>query len=653
MTVREVLASTLVCALAGACASNDRPPELQNTTMIGIDEHRHATSGDAYEIMQYVNDPIEGFNRGSFGFTKAVVDGFVRPVAIGWRTVFPQPVRDGIDRFAYNLAWPNRFVSLLLQGAPLRAAVDTGHFLVNTSAGLAGFLDVAGPLGIPTYKEDVGQAFGRWGFGPGFYLFLPVLGPSSGRDGLGRVFDMALSPATYLPGVGLVFTVNAFSSRVRTYDMLTASGTDLYLPVRALWAINRDIQVEDYQIPETAWAEADPDPALNSTLTRLDDSEFPARQRSGEVEGALAGKKVPYSLWLQREPAPLVFIIPGIGAHRTATNAVKLAESAWERGYSAAIVSSPFNPEFILTGLSATYPGYTPSDAADLYRALGAIRVDIEQREPGKVRSTSLMGYSLGGIAALFVSQIERQTNAPNALHFERIVAINPAVDLRYAARTFDGYFDAPLEWPAEQRFARTTDAVKKAFVIRQGDDQETAKIREHATLPFTRPGSEFLIGLSSRAATIQAIAASRQRGGEELALIPAQSETFRGPFAAEIESNTLQRYMDELAIPYFAKQEGGRRSVEQLFAAADLYSQEAGLRDDPRIAVFTSKDDFILEARDLAWLEQVFAGRITVFSEGGHLGNMFMLPVQDAFMQALGTSDRPPVASPRADLRH
>ena len=94
---------------------------------------------------------------------------------------------------------------------------------------------------------------------------------------------------------------------------------------------------------------------------------------------------MPYSLWLQPKPAPIVYIIPGIGSHRTTTNAVKLAESAWNRGYSAVIISNPFNPEFILTGLSATYPGYTPSDAEDIYRALNQIRAHIESRYPGRV----------------------------------------------------------------------------------------------------------------------------------------------------------------------------------------------------------------------------------------------------------------------------
>jgi hypothetical protein len=94
---------------------------------------------------------------------------------------------------------------------------------------------------------------------------------------------------------------------------------------------------------------------------------------------------------------------------------------------------------------------------------------------------------------------------------------------------------------------------------------------------------------------------------------------------------------MDELAIPYFVERAGGKQSVDELFAQANLYSQEAGLRDDPRIHVFTNRDDFILQQSDLAWLEQVLGPRITVFPAGGHLGNMYLPQVQAAFMDALG----------------
>ena len=213
--------------------------------------------------------------------------------------------------------------------------------------------------------------------------------------------------------------------------------------------------------------------------------------------------------------------------------------------------------------------------------------------------------------------------------------------NLEYAAGIFDQYFDAPLEWPAGERRDKTTGAVKKAFVIAQGSDEDTVLIRKHKTLPFTRQGSNFLIGLSSRTMTMQAIAASSQKGGQQLPLVEPKQGIFRGPFAVEVESTTLKRYMDELAIPYFVGKEGGAETTEQLFTKANLYSQEAGLRDDPRIYVFTNKDDFILQTSDLPWLEKLFAGRITVFPGGGHLGNMFMPQVQAAFMEALTASPK------------
>jgi ABC-type transporter lipoprotein component MlaA len=637
MKVRAALGLVLAASLSTACATSDTESRTHHVQTMGIQDQYQPTTSDSYELMQYVNDPIEPVNRGSFTVTKGAVDYAVRPAAIGWRAIFPQPVRTSIDNFAYNLEFPDRFVSLLLQGEVVDAGVETGNFLVNTTAGIAGFFDVAKEIGIPTRDEDVGQAFGRWGIGPGFYFFLPLLGPSSGRDAVGKVFDTVLSPTLYVNTFGIVFgvfAVNSFSSRINTYDMMAESGVDLYLPVRTLWAINREIKVSNYEIPEIAWTDANPSPSLGIMLTTLDDPNFPSQNENAYVGIEGAGAPLPYSLWLQEQPAPLVYIVPGIGSHRTATNAVKLAESAWKRGYSAVIISNPFNPEFIRTALSATYPGYTPSDAQDIYKSLQAIQGDIERRYPGRVTSESLMGYSLGGIATLFVAEIERKNPDPHALHFERVVAINPAVNLEYAAGLFDQYFDAPLGWPAAERRDRTAEAVKKAYVIAQGRDQD--KIKQHGTLPFTRDGSEFLIGLSTRAMTMQAISASSLRGGKTLTLTPGGAGGFHGAFAIEVESNTLKRYMDELAIPYFAEKDGGRESVEQLFAKANLYSQEPGMRDDPRIHVFTNEDDFILQKSDLSWLEGVFAGRITVFPGGGHLGNLYMPQVQAAFMDAL-----------------
>ncbi len=642
VTLGGRFAALIAMALSVGCATDDTLTRARTVRTMGVEQYRLPTTGDTYEVLQYVNDPIEPVNRRSFVVTKGLIDYGVRPAAIGWRATFPKPVRRGIDNFAYNLDFPGRFVSLLLQGQLVRAGKETGNFVVNTTAGLAGFIDVSKRLGIPTYDEDVGQAFGRWGIGPGFYFFLPALGPSSARDAAGKVFDVALSPTVWVQTYGFAwgaFAVNAFSSRIGTYDRLNEGSVDLYLPVRTLWAIERDIQVTDYEIPTSAYETADPAPSLGVMLTRLDDASFARQDERGEVLSAVTGKQLPYSLWLQDEPALLVFIVPGIGSHRSATNAVKLAESAFERGYSAVTISSPFNPEFMEFGLSALYPGYTPSDAADVYRALGEIRADLEQRHPGRITSSSLMGYSLGGIVTLFISQLERKTREAGALHFERVVAINPAVDLQYAVGRFDDYFDAPLAWPQDQRRARATETAKKAYVISQ--DTDSAQIEKYKTLPFQLDESNFLLGLSSRATTLQTISAAHQRGGSELTLIPGSAGGFYGAFATDVASNTLTRYMNELAIPYFVEREGRQQTPVQLFANANLYSQEAALRDDPRIHVFTNEDDFLLRKADLVWLEELFEGRITVFPGGGHLGNMYLEPVQAAFVTALGAPER------------
>ena len=187
---------------------------------------------------------------------------------------------------------------------------------MNTTAGIAGLFDPATRWGIWTYRQDVGLAFARWGAGPGFYLMIPFLGPSSGRDALGRLFDMALNPLTYVPGAPLLFNVNAFSDRVDGYEALTAGEPDIYLAARALWAVQREIDVQDFEISEEDYAASDPEPSLGILLLKVHDSEFPGDAVEGTVTMSNTGRELPYSVWLQDHPAPLLFILPGIGAHR-------------------------------------------------------------------------------------------------------------------------------------------------------------------------------------------------------------------------------------------------------------------------------------------------------------------------------------------------
>lgn len=146
-----------------------------------------ATSGNP-------RDPIEGFNRAMFDINDALDKGIVKPVAQGYDTVLPPQVRTGISNIFGNIDDVFIAVNNLLQGKVTAAAGDFGRVFLNTTIGILGIFDVATEAGIEKHDEDFGQTLGRWGVGDGVYLVLPVLGPSTLRDGIGKGADISVDP---------------------------------------------------------------------------------------------------------------------------------------------------------------------------------------------------------------------------------------------------------------------------------------------------------------------------------------------------------------------------------------------------------------------------------------------------------------------------
>jgi phospholipid-binding lipoprotein MlaA len=134
-------------------------------------------------------DPLEPLNRGIYAFNDAVDSVVLKPVATGYREVIPQIVRTGVTNFFSNLDDIVVVLNGLLQFKLPQALSDTARFLVNSTVGLLGVIDVATHLGLEKHNEDFGQTLGYWGVADGPYLVLPFLGPSSVRDGVGRMVD--------------------------------------------------------------------------------------------------------------------------------------------------------------------------------------------------------------------------------------------------------------------------------------------------------------------------------------------------------------------------------------------------------------------------------------------------------------------------------
>lgn len=139
-------------------------------------------------------DPFEGFNRAIYRFNDAFDRALLKPVAETYQETLPKPVNRGISNFFGNLGDVVVLVNDLLQFKLAQAASDLGRITFNTTAGLAGFIDVATPMGFAKHDEDFGQTLGYWGVGSGPYLVLPFLGPSTVRDAAGRIPDGYVYP---------------------------------------------------------------------------------------------------------------------------------------------------------------------------------------------------------------------------------------------------------------------------------------------------------------------------------------------------------------------------------------------------------------------------------------------------------------------------
>jgi phospholipid-binding lipoprotein MlaA len=143
-------------------------------------------------------DPFEPLNRGIYQFNEHLDGVIVKPIAELYTGVVPPIVRTGVSNFFSNINDVIVALNNLLQGKVDKAVSDIGRIAVNSTAGLLGLIDVATPIGLEKHDEDFGQTLGHWGLGDGPYIVLPLFGPSSARDTLGRIGDYFADPVTYI-----------------------------------------------------------------------------------------------------------------------------------------------------------------------------------------------------------------------------------------------------------------------------------------------------------------------------------------------------------------------------------------------------------------------------------------------------------------------
>ncbi|MFP4033296.1 MAG: VacJ family lipoprotein [Desulfococcaceae bacterium] len=221
----------------------------------GVDEELEFLLEDEEDAAEEtaIADPIEPWNKAMYHFNDRLYFWLLKPVATGYKTVTPDLAREGVRNFFNNLATPIRFVGCLLQGKSERAGVELGRFMVNTTFGVLGFGNPASlepTLQVPP-EEDLGQAFGSWGIGNGFYIVWPILGPSTLRDSAGTFGQSFLSPLNYVDpevaGIGAraFDQINDTSFRLGDYEKLKNAALDPYVAIRDGYIQRRNRQLEE------------------------------------------------------------------------------------------------------------------------------------------------------------------------------------------------------------------------------------------------------------------------------------------------------------------------------------------------------------------------------------------------------------------------
>lgn len=209
-----------------------------------------------------VKDCFEPFNRATFALNQGLDKAIFKPVARGYRKL-PPSIKIGtgnvIDNLSNLITIPNNF----LQGDIKMAIINTGRLVVNTTIGLLGIIDVADDMGFPTYvKEDYGQTLGKWGVGPGCYIVLPVLGPSTIRDTAGSFVNVLGGDPWYnasLNGNNEYLSENLFLSskilggvefranNLESFDNLEKNSIDFYASLKSLYLQDRQIKIKNIQ----------------------------------------------------------------------------------------------------------------------------------------------------------------------------------------------------------------------------------------------------------------------------------------------------------------------------------------------------------------------------------------------------------------------
>lgn len=323
-----------------------------------------------------------------------------------------------------------------------------------------------------------------------------------------------------------------------------------------------------------------------------------------------------------KKTAPVVFLLPGTGGSARSPGVLFLAEKLFNLGYTTITVDNGFSWQFAVAGSSTGLPGYTPQDAKDLYRGLQAITRSLKTQQELRPSSYSLAGYSLGASQSLFLQNLDEQKKSFN---FEKVLMINPPVDLLYAVTQLDRLYQAGEKLSPNRQaavYSKTLEA-GSAFL----DKKSSASVSDidylqkvFDQLQFNTTDMSYLIGGSFRDSLRDVIFASQQV--HDLKILKSPVTRYRRNMRYEESRRfSFNEYMRRFVFASVQTQKNKDYTIEDMNREVSLYQFEQQIMSRKNLFLVHSQDDFILKSEDVGWLKEKFGNRALIFPYGGHCG--------------------------------
>jgi hypothetical protein len=397
------------------------------------------------------------------------------------------------------------------------------------------------------------------------------------------------------------------------------------LILTAIWVLWSPLQALEYNYPyhdpylatvTTAILDDGPDPRPKSTIVRVPG--LPGRNRLPSLEGR---GELSVLLYRQSRPAPLIFILSGIGANPFFGIATYVARVFYEQGFHVVILPSPMSWNFALSASRSGAPGYAPADARDLYEMMQKSLPLLKDQHDVRITKIDFVGLSLGALEGAYLSVLD---SAERKIGIEKYLLVDPPLDLSYALKKIDEWGDLQVKFGAEksQGIISKGIGIVESFSDAKKDDPAVFEKFAKQFSGFTTQELQLLIAAELQTLLPELVYVTQSLHDQKILTAAKDKLRKRLRQAGDL---TFMDYSEKIALPLW------RVQFSEPDADAENFTKKGGfgaivdrLRGNSKVQIVHNADDPLTDKKSIEELKEALGDQVTVYPYGGHLGNIW-----------------------------